>query len=292
MALSMPYHSFASTEGRHTIVPVMSAICWWPSPATCGRGSGQLSPLWQSAGFVAQVSAAASAGLCLTSIIMLLCANFLPFLAINAGGLANSMTLFQAASVLFDEDYRILSVIVYLHAVAACLLSAAGLLSLWRLSLSAPSAPFTPRAGLPLALQVAALEHGGGVSGRCAGELIKIASTAEVSIGNGFWCFVVFCLMFIKSVVHLDKTGCGDLIRAASSATPHAGGGGGAGAGGHPCHGCQPCCRYNCTSAHAVVTPFIHVLRRAYSAVSPCPLAACALSTRQSTAHHGDRNPG
>ena len=47
----------------------------------------------------------------LTSLIMLLCANVLPFLAINAKGLANSMTLFQAAGVLFDEDYRVLSIL-------------------------------------------------------------------------------------------------------------------------------------------------------------------------------------
>ena len=50
----------------------------------------------------------------LSSLIMLACANLLPFLAINAKGMMNSMSLFQAASVLFSEDYRVLAIIVFL----------------------------------------------------------------------------------------------------------------------------------------------------------------------------------
>ncbi len=175
----------------------------------------------------------------LTSIIMLLCANFLPFLAINAKGLANSMTLFQAASVLFDEDYWILSVIVYLCMQllpACCLLLVCYLYGSYRYLHHPPR--FAEQACrwlfrlLPWSM-VEVFLVGVLVS------LIKIASLADVSIGNGFWCFVVFCLMFIKSVVHLDKTWMWDLIKGPLRPQhPMQEGVGALAQGVTPCHGC------------------------------------------------------
>ena len=149
----------------------------------------------------------------LTSLIMLLCANVLPFLAINAKGLANSMTLFQAAGVLFDEDYRVLSILVYLCMQLlpmTCLLLICYLYGGYRLLHRPP--PLSPQACrwlfrlLPWSM-VEVFLVGVLVS------LIKIASLAEVSIGHGFWCFVVFCLMYIKSMVHLDKSWMWDLFK-------------------------------------------------------------------------------
>lgn len=149
----------------------------------------------------------------LTSLIMLLCANVLPFLAINAKGLANSMTLFQAAGVLFDEDYRVLSILVYLCMQLlpmACLLLVCYLYGGYRLLQRPP--PLSPMACrwlfrlLPWSM-VEVFLVGVLVS------LIKIASLAEVSIGLGFWCFVAFCLMYIKSMVHLDKSWMWDLFK-------------------------------------------------------------------------------
>jgi paraquat-inducible protein A len=36
-------------------------------------------------------------------------------------------------------------------------------------------------------------------------SLIKIASLADIFIGSGFWCFCLFSVMYIKSMVHLDR---------------------------------------------------------------------------------------
>ncbi|MGL4206776.1 MAG: PqiA/YebS family transporter subunit [Aeromonadaceae bacterium] len=149
----------------------------------------------------------------LTSLIMLACANFLPFLAINAKGLANSMSLFQAASVLFSEEYRVLSVVVYLCMQLlplACLLLICYLYLGFRLWRGPPPWAATVCRGLFMLLPWSMVEVflvGVLVS------LIKIASLAEVAIGYGFWCFCVFCVMYLKSMLHLDRGWMWDRIR-------------------------------------------------------------------------------
>ena len=149
----------------------------------------------------------------LTSLIMLLCANFLPFLSINAKGMVNSMSLFQAASVLFSEEYRVLSVIVYLCMQLlplTCLLLICYLYLGFRVWRGTPPWAATACRGLFLLLPWSMVEVfliGVLVS------LIKIASLAEVGIGYGFWCFCVFCVMYLKSILHLDRGWMWDHIR-------------------------------------------------------------------------------
>lgn len=140
----------------------------------------------------------------LTSLIMLLCANVLPFLAINAKGMANSMNLYQAASVLFSEDYRLLSIAIYLCMQllpACCLLLVSYLYYGFLRGRVVPGATTVTRwlfRLLPWTMaevfMVAVLV-----------SLIKIASLADIFIGAGFWCFCLFSVMYIKSMVHLDR---------------------------------------------------------------------------------------
>jgi len=216
----------------------------------------------------------------LTSLIMLLCANVLPFLAINAKGLANSMTLFQAAGVLFDEDYRVLSILVYLCMQLlpmTCLLLICYLYGGYRLLHRPP--PLSPQACrwlfrlLPWSM-VEVFLVGVLVS------LIKIASLAEVSIGHGFWCFVVFCLMYIKSMVHLDKSWMWDLFKGPLRPQHALIEGISARAQGvTPCHGCGALLSVKEHHCPRVGMVFIHARQRASSAVSPCssppPFSIC-----------------
>ena len=140
----------------------------------------------------------------LTSLIMLLCANVLPFLSINAKGMASSMNLYQAASVLFSEDYRLLSIAIYLCMQllpACCLLLVIYLYIGFHRWQSPPLAASVTRwlfRLLPWTMaevfMVAVLV-----------SLIKIASLADIFIGSGFWCFCLFSVMYIKSMVHLDR---------------------------------------------------------------------------------------
>lgn len=141
----------------------------------------------------------------LSSLIMLACANLLPFLAINAKGMMNSMSLFQAASVLFSEDYRVLAIVVFLCMQLlplSCLLLTGYLylgLRLWRRS---------PRWALPSAAGSFCCCPGAWwrfFLVRVLVSLIKIASLADVSIGYGFWCFCAFCLMYLKCMLYLDR---------------------------------------------------------------------------------------
>lgn len=142
----------------------------------------------------------------LTSLIMLACANLLPFLAINSHGMGNSMTLFQAASALFYDDYQVLSVVVYL---CMQLLPLAGLLLICYLYLGLRWCRHRP---LPFAAPVCRwmfrLQPWTMVEVFLVGvlvSLIKISSLADVHIGSGFWCFCVFCVMYLKSMIHLDR---------------------------------------------------------------------------------------
>ena len=141
----------------------------------------------------------------LSSIIMLACANLLPFLAINAKGMMNSMSLFQAASVLFSEDYRILAVVVFLCMQLlplSCLLLTGYLYLGLHLKRGAPPLGAMVCRWLFLLLPWSMVEVflvGVLVS------LIKIASLADVSIGYGFWCFCAFCLMYLKCMLYLDR---------------------------------------------------------------------------------------
>ena len=148
----------------------------------------------------------------LTSLIMLLCANVLPFLSINAKGMASSMNLYQAASVLFSEDYRLLSIAIYLCMQllpACCLLLVIYLYIGFHRWQSPPLAASVTRwlfRLLPWTMaevfMVAVLV-----------SLIKIASLADIFIGSGFWCFCLFSVMYIKSMVHLDKSWMWDLFK-------------------------------------------------------------------------------
>jgi len=149
----------------------------------------------------------------LTSIIMLMCANVLPFLAINAQGMVNSMSLFEAASVLFSEEYRVLSVLVFLcmQLLPLCCLGLVCYLYLgFRLRRRPPPLAASATRWLFLLLPWSMVEVflvGVLIS------LIKIASLAQISVGSGFWCFCVFSLSYLKSMLYLDKGWMWEQIR-------------------------------------------------------------------------------
>jgi paraquat-inducible protein A len=141
----------------------------------------------------------------LTSLIMLLCANLLPFLGINAKGMINSMNLFQAASVLFSEEYQVLSVVVF-FCMQLLPLICLGLICYLFLGFRLFQRP-PPLAGLAtrwlfrlIAWSMVEVFLVGTLI-----SLIKVSALAHVSIGSGFWCFCAFCVSYLKTTMHLDK---------------------------------------------------------------------------------------
>lgn len=140
----------------------------------------------------------------ITSLIMLLCANLLPFLSVSTQGVGNKILLYQAAATLFSDDFASLGMLIYLvmQLLPLCCLLLLGY-GLLRLRWHGPL-------GLSrLALRwLFWLQPWGMVEVFMLGtlvSLIKIAALAEVEVGSGFWCYVAFSLAYLKSFMHLDR---------------------------------------------------------------------------------------
>ncbi len=174
----------------------------------------------------------------LTSLIMLLCANLLPFLAINARGVGSSMNLFEAAGVIFSEDYRVLAMGIYLcmQLLPACCL----LIVVWIYAGFHHWA--VPPGARSMARWLFRLQPWTMTEVFMVGvlvSLIKIASLADIRIGAGFWCFCLFSLMYLKSMMHLDRDWLWTRLAGPCPPLPLQAGQGALAQGATLCHGCH-----------------------------------------------------
>ncbi len=140
----------------------------------------------------------------LAAVIMLICANLFPFLSLQVSGLFQQMSLYESASVLLDEHHPWLAAVVYLFIQV---LPATCLLLMFYLYLGINLGRRLPYRRT-CCLWLFRLLPWSMVEVFLVGvlvSLIKIASLAEIGIGYGFWAFVLFALLLLKTTSSIER---------------------------------------------------------------------------------------
>jgi paraquat-inducible protein A len=135
---------------------------------------------------------------------LLAIANSFPFLALNAQGLEQVMTLPRTAVELYRDGYAPLAVLVLGPIVGIPALMLATMVSLLVRLRQRRAAPWLVPAGRFLFLlspwsMVEVFIIGVLVS------LVKIAAMASVVLGLSFWAYVAFAVCFIAAFSSLDR---------------------------------------------------------------------------------------
>ena len=139
-----------------------------------------------------------------TALIMLICSNLFTFIGMSIKGIHQDMTLYQSASVLFDEQYSLLAFSVYLFmqllpAICLCLICFIyARLGRWRGKRRRKRYTIWLFRLMPWCM-VEVFLIGVLVS------LIKISSLAEIELGFSFWAYVLFVLAMVKSFSGIDR---------------------------------------------------------------------------------------
>lgn len=140
---------------------------------------------------------------CAALILMVIALNF-PFLAINAVGRQNAMSLTEAVSSLwqFGADGVAVLVMAFVLLIPGMLMAGVATLMLALLA----GRPF---AGLvPLARGLFRLEAWSMADVFAIGvivSLVKISSLADVVIGTAFWAYLGFAVCFLAAITSLDR---------------------------------------------------------------------------------------
>jgi paraquat-inducible protein A len=140
----------------------------------------------------------------LSSLIFLFFSFLFPFLTFSAQGQERGVTLMQSITVMVDEGFSSLALVIFVSTIAiptSYLLSALYAY----ISLSRP----LPLIGTQTSLKLMGfLKHWSMAEIFLIGILvsfIKIASLAEVSLGLSFWSFVLFILTMSAAILHIDQ---------------------------------------------------------------------------------------
>jgi paraquat-inducible protein A len=140
----------------------------------------------------------------IAALIMLLCSNLFPFLAMTVKGIHQEMTLYQTATTLLEEQHPALALTVYLfmQILPAICLSLICLiysrLGQWRGKRLRKRYTLWLFRLMPWCM-VEVFLIGVLVS------LIKIASLADISLGYSFWAYVLFSLLMLKAFSAIDR---------------------------------------------------------------------------------------
>jgi paraquat-inducible protein A len=140
----------------------------------------------------------------LAAAVLLVIANSFPFLALNAQGLEQVMTLPRTAVELYRDGYAPLAVLVLGPIVGIPALMLATLVALLVYVRRGRAAPWLVPAGRFLFLlspwsMVEVFVIGVLVS------LVKIAAMASVVLGLSFWAYVAFAVCFTAAFSSLDR---------------------------------------------------------------------------------------
>lgn len=154
----------------------------------------------------------------LSSLIMLLMANLYPFITMQAVGNTNTMLFMQAGTVLFDEHYQLLSLIVLLmiQGIPAFCMGLIIYLSLALRFKALPAKVFLSRTLFMLMpwCMVEIFLIGILVS------FVKLVSLADISLDLSFWAFCLFCVLQIRAFQQLDKEWLWNAIQPTQSVSP------------------------------------------------------------------------
>ena len=136
--------------------------------------------------------------------VLLIMANAFPFLALEASGLENAMTLPGSAMALYRDGFPSIAVLVLGPIVGIPALVLATVLALLIPLRRGHSAPWLVAAGRILFLlnpwsMVEVFVIGVLVS------LVKIGAMAHVILGVSFWAYVGFAVCFTATISSLDR---------------------------------------------------------------------------------------
>ena len=140
----------------------------------------------------------------LAAAFLLVMANSFPFLALEAGGFENVMTLPRAAVILYRDGYWTIAVIVLGAIVAVPAIMIGLLFSLVVPLVRGRSAPWLVPAGrLLFSLSTWSMAEVFVIG--VIVSLVKVGQMATVVIGLSFWTYVAFSLCFTAAMASLDK---------------------------------------------------------------------------------------
>ncbi|MGL5792362.1 MAG: paraquat-inducible protein A, partial [Plesiomonas shigelloides] len=133
----------------------------------------------------------------ISSLIMLLMANLYPFITMQAVGNSNTMLFIQAGTVLFDEHYQLLSLVVL-----ACIQGIPAFCMLLVIYLSIATR-FKKLPGKVFFCRLLFM-----LKPWCMVEIfliailvsfVKLVALAEISLDMSFWAFCLFCVLQIRA---------------------------------------------------------------------------------------------
>ncbi len=140
----------------------------------------------------------------ITAFIFLILSFVFPFLAFSAQGQNRAVTLVQSVSILANENFISLAIIIFSVIIiipALYLLSAIYIYLSFRIK---KLLPFT----VPQLKLIGHLQHWSMAEIFLIGILVsfvKIASLAEVSLGLSFWAYVLFIIFMTATILHIDQ---------------------------------------------------------------------------------------
>ncbi|MDP5143919.1 PqiA/YebS family transporter subunit [Rheinheimera baltica] len=137
-----------------------------------------------------------------SALFMLLLANLFPFVSMFAAGNSNEMNFFDTSSVLFAEHHQSLAILIWLliQAVPAACMFAIIYLKLGMLY-SLPARTWVARV-------LYMLKPWSMVDIFLMGLIIsfvKLVADSEISLGNSFWAFCLFCLLHLRAFQVIDR---------------------------------------------------------------------------------------
>lgn len=140
----------------------------------------------------------------LTGLILLILATLFPFMSFTLNGNMMEITLWQAATEFYIENYKVLAFVVFFFIVLfpglilMFVFSYVGTLILFGRRFYSPIIVSAIFGLLPWAM-AEVFFVGVLVS------LIKLTTIAEIGIGLSFWAYLLFCLCYVKVLSLIDK---------------------------------------------------------------------------------------
>ena len=143
-------------------------------------------------------------GFAAAALLFLLPALLLPFMTLDAQGQSHTISLLESVTVLFEQGYASMALLVFLVIVAAPVSFLVGLIYI----VSAIKIGKFSTHHHTLLGAVTALTPWSMVEIFIIGllvSLIKIASMADITVGLSFWAFMLFGLCLTAVLLHVDK---------------------------------------------------------------------------------------
>ncbi len=140
----------------------------------------------------------------ITALIFLILSFIFPFLTFSAQGQDRTVTLVQSITVLANENFISLSIIIF---SAIIVIPALYLLSAIYIYISFKIKKLLPYTVTQLKL-IGHLQHWSMAEIFLIGILVsfvKIASLADVTLGLSFWSYVLFIIFMTATILHIDQ---------------------------------------------------------------------------------------